>query len=182
MLPEDIEKKNIKIIHTIRDPRDVAVSYYHMVRMFKPISYEGSWDEFFKAFMEGKIGFGSWFENTKDYLSFKDKPNVLSIIYEEFLKDIPGTIRKIAVFLGKILSPDQVARIASIVEFKNMQKNPKLNKMDLSIFDESKGQFLRSGKSGDWKNYFSTAQENTFNSIYKSFAKEYGVTFNYEFK
>ena len=94
--------------------------------------------------MEGKVGFGSWFENTKDYLSFKDKPNVLSIIYEEFLKDIPGTIRKIAEFLGKILSPDQVARIASIVEFKNMQKNPKLNKMDLSVFDESKGQFLRS--------------------------------------
>ena len=176
MLPEDIEKENIKIIHTSRDSRDVAVSYFHLCCMFKPISYEGSWDEFLEDFMEGKILFGSWFDHTKDFLLYKDKPNVLSIEYEEFLEDIPGTIRKIAAFLGKALSPSQIARIASIVEFKSMQKNPKFNKMDLSIFDASKTPFLRSGKSGDWKNYFSNDQEKTFNSIYKPFAEEHGIT------
>ena len=167
MLPEDIQKKDVKVIHITRDPRDAAVSYFNLFKMLPQVMYQGTWQSFFEAFMEGKVWFGSWFDYTKDWNSYKNHPNILFVEYEDFLSDTKGMIRKLATFLGKALSEDQVDRIASIVAFKAMQKNPKFNKMDSEFADPSKGMIIRSGKIGDWKNYFTTEQEEIFSAVYK---------------
>ena len=180
MLPEDIKKKNIKIIHVSRDPRDVAVSYYHLSKMMTAVSYQGTWDAFFKDFTEGNIMFGSWFDYTQDWMKYKSDPNILCINYEGFLDDTTGTIKKIAEFIGCKLSCSIVDRISSIVSFSSMQKNPGLNRMNQTAFlDPAKGQFIRCGKIGDWKNYFTSEQEQTFGLIYKSFRSNSEVVFPY---
>ena len=49
------ESKRSKYIYVARNPRDVAVSYYHFVLSFGPSSYfNGSWEFFVKLFLEGK--------------------------------------------------------------------------------------------------------------------------------
>ncbi|KXJ07018.1 Sulfotransferase 1 family member D1 [Exaiptasia diaphana] len=41
-----------KYIYTIRNPKDVAVSYYYHYEGFKPLEFVGrSWDEFFEMFI-----------------------------------------------------------------------------------------------------------------------------------
>ena len=169
MLPEDIKRKNIKMIHISRDPRDVAVSYYHFCQIMKSVNYKGTWDTFFKAFMEGNVMIGSWFEYTKDWIKYKDDPNILFIDYEGFIDDNIGTINKIASFVGRKLSPSTVERIASIVSFRSMQNDPNFNRMEPSFLDGSKGHFIRSGKRGDWKKYFTSEQEQAFDSVYQIF-------------
>ena len=136
------------------------------------IRYEGTWDTFFNAFMEGRIWFGSWFDYTKDWHSFKNHPHILHIEYEDFLNDRKKIIKKIGGFLGNTLSEDQVERIASIVEFNAMKQNPKFNQMDHEFVDASRGQFIRSGKIGDWKNYFTSEQEEIFNAAYEKFCQD----------
>ena len=169
MLPEDVKKKNIKMIHVSRDPKDVAVSYYHFFQMVKNIRYEGTWDMFCKSFLEGDIVFGSWFEYTRDWMKYKDDPNILFIDYEGFIADTIGTINKMASFIGRKLSSSDAERIASIVSFSSMQKNPKFNRMDQIYFiDPSRGQFIRSGKVGEWKKYFSSEQEQAFDSVFQN--------------
>ena len=49
------ESKRSKYIYVARNPRDVAVSYYHFVLSFGPGSYfNGTWEFFAKLFLEGK--------------------------------------------------------------------------------------------------------------------------------
>lgn len=167
MLPDDVQKKDVKIIHISRDPRDVVVSYYHFCQIWRMFNYQGSWDTFFEAFLEGNVAFGSWFDYTKDWMSHKDDPNILFIDYEGFQADSVATIAKIANFLGKNLSTDIVEKIASEVCFDSMKQNPRLNRMDPMFFDESKGHFIRSGKVGDWKNYFTSDQQVAFDAVYQ---------------
>ena len=93
MLPEDVKKKNIKIVHVSRDPRDVAVSYYRLSKMMTAVSYQGTWDAFFKDFTEGNLSFGSWFDYTQDWMKYKSDPYILYITYEGFLDDTTGTIK-----------------------------------------------------------------------------------------
>ena len=39
--------------------------------------------------------------------------------------------------------------------------------MELPFYDKTKGEFLRSGTTGDWKNYFSPDEEKHFDSFYQ---------------
>ena len=49
------ESKRSKYIYVARNPRDVAVSYYHFVLSFGPSSYfNGTLEFFVKLFLEGK--------------------------------------------------------------------------------------------------------------------------------
>ena len=169
MLPEEIEKKNIKIIHISRDPRDIAVSYFHFCQMNQFINYKGSWESFFRAFMEGEVIGGSWFQYQREWMKYKDNPNILFIEYEKFLTNTADTVNRMAHFIGKTLDANKLDQIAEIVSFNYMKSNPNLNRMDRPFFDKSKGQFLRSGKTGDWKSYFSSDQEKYFDAIYQKF-------------
>ena len=171
-LPEDIQKKDVKVIHTNRDQRDAAVSYYRLYQTMTKTRYEGTWETFFNAFMEGRVWYGTWFDYTKDWNSFKNHPHILHIEYEDFLNDRKGMVEKIAGFLGKTLSEDQVERIASIVEFNSMKRNPKFHQMDHESLDASRGEFIRSGKTGDWKNYFTSEQKKIFNAAYEKFCED----------
>ena len=49
------ESKRSKYIYVARNPKDVAVSFYHFVQSFDPGSYfNGTWEFFVKLFLEGK--------------------------------------------------------------------------------------------------------------------------------
>ena len=151
MLPEEIKKKNTKIIHISRDPRDIAVSYFHFCQMNRFINYKGSWNSFFRAFMEGEVQGGSWFEYQREWMENKDNPNILFIEYEKLLTNTADTVNRMAHFIGKPLEANKVDQIAEIVSFKSMKNNPTLNRMELPFYDKSKEEFLRSGKTDDWK-------------------------------
>ena len=53
-LPPNVWKKQVKIIVVLRNPKDVAVSFYNFMKGLKMFDYEGSFAGFFPTFMEGK--------------------------------------------------------------------------------------------------------------------------------
>ena len=169
-MPADIERKDIKIVHISRNPKDVVVSYFHFSKMNTFFNYQGSWEAFLRAFMEGEVAGGLWFDYQKDWMQYRNNPNILFIEYEQFLADTPETIRKIARFLEKPLTESQVDQIAEIVSFKSMKNNPNLNRMKNAFHDKSKGQFLRSGKAGNWKSQFTAEQEEAFDTLCQKYS------------
>ena len=61
-LPENLWKSKAKIINIIRNPCDVAVSFYHFAKINTVYDYQGSWDTFFEAFMTGHVAWGGWYD------------------------------------------------------------------------------------------------------------------------
>lgn len=56
-----------KYIYAIRNPRDVAVSFYYHSRLIKPLGFTGDWNCFFELFIQGKNEFGLWFDHVLEW-------------------------------------------------------------------------------------------------------------------
>ncbi|NWJ11841.1 ST2B1 Sulfotransferase, partial [Crypturellus undulatus] len=67
-------------------------------------------------------------------------------------------------FLGQDLGEEAVASVVRNASFASMRDNPMCNSVLLpsDIMDQTKGQFLRKGICGDWKNHFTVTQSETF--------------------
>ena len=66
------------------------------------------------------------------------------------LQDANAEIKRLADFLGRPLTEEQIQQIAVHTDFKNMSKNEKLNSSELTIKDkhtgETKFEFMRQGR------------------------------------
>jgi len=71
---------------------------------------------------------------------------------------LPNTIKKIAKFLDKSYTDEEVSKVAHHLDIQNFRDNPMVNHSEfracgiLPPFD--KKSFIRKGGSGDWKNIF----------------------------
>ena len=128
-------------------------------------------------FLKPKFKFiaGSWWDYMADWLQYKDEPHILFVQYEDMVKEPEAMISRISEFLGKELTETQISHIAKLVSFDMMKKNTQLSSpIQQSILDTSKGSFMRKGKVGDWKNYFTQKQSEEFDAVFQNFVKETG--------
>jgi len=99
---QEIPKGPGKYIYVARSGKDVAVSYYHLYKSH--LHFQGSFDDFYKLFIKGKVLFGSWFKHVADWKKHRDDQNVLFLEYEDLLKDFGTCLQKIIKFCGIELS------------------------------------------------------------------------------
>nr|XP_028595849.1 sulfotransferase family cytosolic 2B member 1-like isoform X1 [Podarcis muralis] len=158
-----------QVIHLTRNPKDVAVSFYHFCRMAKFFPDPGTFDEFLLNFLDGAVHYGSWFEHTRGWLSCKEELDVFYITYEELHQDLEGSVERLSAFLDCPLQPGQMASIQKHCSFASMRNNTMVNGtlVPHEIMDPSKSQFMRKGIVGDWKNHFSPLQIEMFNKKYQ---------------
>ena len=180
MLPIDVKNKGIKVIHVSRNPKDVCVSAFHYMKMFKQVrDFQPPWDDFVNMFQKMHM-FGTWVDYTKDWLEYRHDPNILFVQYEEFVQDPQKMILRLSQHVGKQLTSEQIDRIVNLVSFDNMRDNPKLDVKHSEILDNTKGRFVRKGKVGDWKNHFSKEQSEMFDQMYEKLASDTGFSINFE--
>ena len=89
-------------------------------------------------------------------------------------------MKKIADFLGKNYSDDIIDKIADHCSYKKMKTNPCLNMEDVPAYDAKISPFLRKGKIGDWKNFFSEDESAKFDDFYKNKMSGSGLEFEFE--
>jgi len=167
-----------KYIYIARNPKDVAVSYFHFHQTLSTYDgYNGPWEFFLKLFMEGNVGWNFWNDHVLGWWKHRDDPNVLFLKYEDLQKDLLSHIRMIAEFLNKPLSDELINRIAEQCSFSGMTKNEASYK-----FTEKKdsGSLLRKGVVGDWKNYLTPEQNEKFEKEVLEKLKGSGLEFDFE--
>ena len=54
LLPAQIFSKKAKIVYVVRNPKDLAVSFYHFHKYVPELPQYESWDQFFDDFIVGK--------------------------------------------------------------------------------------------------------------------------------
>ncbi|XP_051918519.1 sulfotransferase family 5A, member 1 [Hippocampus zosterae] len=168
MLAEALRGSKAKVIYVSRNPKDVAVSFYHFHKMANFLPDVGSFQEFLNAFLEGTVHFGSWFDHVKGWTSqVGAMANLLHVTYEELSTDLEGSILKVSAFLQHALVKDEVNNCAAHCRFCSMKDNEMINGslVPREILDHSKGSFMRRGKVGDWRNLFTKEQNEHFERV-----------------
>ncbi|XP_071104528.1 sulfotransferase 6B1-like [Haliotis cracherodii] len=165
LLPTQVQKKKTKIIYLMRDPRDVIVSRFVVTNQYRANERTMvEFDEYLVASVEGKVAWGSWFDDVISWekvMSESDHP-VLIVRYEETKQNPFRVIKSISEFLN-IKCPDQLVRdIAIQSDFKHM----KTAKGDIAEKRDGEAIHYRKGITGDWKNWFTAVQTKDFNDIY----------------
>lgn len=132
--------KDAKYIYVARNPYDCCVSYfYHTKHMPEYHFEEGTFDQFFEMFVEGKVDFGDYFDHLLSWYDHRNDPNVLFVTYEQLKKDIRAWVLKIADFIGeefgqKLRSDNSLLdNVLQNISVKNMKET--VNDSMKNLFD-----------------------------------------------
>ena len=141
-LPEPRMKR---VVHLVRDGRDVMVSYFHMLQN------QGK-----SANIKDMVLFGKdlypcdWGQHCKQWLENPYNAQILKISYEQLINDPFDTIFKYCLFLGIEASEEKINHIIQKSSFKLMQKK-EISQGWGEDFNLKQGLFIRRGKVGSYK-------------------------------
>ncbi|KAM8799312.1 sulfotransferase 2B1-like [Eudromia elegans] len=169
VLAPALQRARAKVIYVARNPRDVAVSFYHFHRLAKFLPEPGSFDAFLERFLEGSVQYGSWFEHVKGWLAQRQLLDIFYVTYEELHEDLPGAARRLGAFVGRAPSPETLRSLERHCSFAAMRDNAMANYslIPREIMDHSRGRFMRKGVVGDWREHFSPRQSDLFDRVYR---------------
>ncbi|XP_071370172.1 amine sulfotransferase-like [Centroberyx affinis] len=182
MLPHGVRAKRIKVVYVMRNPKDVLVSLYHFAHSWTMLEAPKSFEDFFQQFLDGDVYMGPWFDHVREYYTARDQMDILFLKYEDILKDLRGEVVKLCAFLGKDLTDEAIDQVVEASIFKNMKTNPKANYKDLVETQRYKKETMRKGVAGDWKNFFTVAQNERFDQMFKEKMSDLPLTFTWEIK
>jgi hypothetical protein len=156
-----------KYIYVARNGKDVAVSQYHLDRTH--IGYEGTFDEFFERFLNGKTPFGCWFAHVKGWWRHRNDPNVLFLTYEELSRDLEGRICRIADFIGRDVPAERLPTIVGRCRFAFMkQYENQFDPVMETLWEQGirLNSFLRHGRTGDGAVQLTVQQQARFDEAF----------------
>lgn len=158
-LPRHWLPDGARYIYVERDGPDVLVSYFHFYRAY--LGFQGTLDDFYRRFMDGRVQYGSWFEHVAEWHERTDNPDVLVVRYEDLMKDRKRVIERIVEFLGWDCDERCIDRAVIESSFDAMKRRE-------SVFDHATAlllergvrprSFLRSGQSGAGAGDLTSAQ------------------------
>lgn len=136
------------MVYVARNPRDVAVSYYHLNRLSRVFGYTGDFPQFWDYFERDQVLYGSYWKHIEEGWQRRHEPNVLFMFYEDMNHDLPGAIRKVSKFLDKTIADDEVNKLAEYLNIDQFRNNPSVNLKELyntGEFDSKEEAFVRNG-------------------------------------
>jgi Sulfotransferase domain len=157
-----------RVIYIVRDPRDVAVSFYHHNVKWRNIPDDYPMDEFIPRFIQAEFDpwWGSWGDNVKSWMVMRrGMPTFMMLRYEDLQADPVRELLKVALFLQQAgfpqidASPETLAKavaLSSPERMRELEKKQAAHYAQLKKTRQDKP-FVRSAKSGGWKTTLSSA-------------------------
>jgi Sulfotransferase domain len=146
-----------RIICIVRDPRDVALSYYDFQRKYRHIQDGYPMESYVNDFVTGKlnsIDWGTWGENVASWFYTRGKTeDFLLLRYEDMMEDPFRELARTATFLGIESDP---ARLEQAVQRSSADRMREMEKRESDQWVATKKHrkdipFVRVAKSGGWK-------------------------------
>ncbi len=173
---EPFNRRYHRAIHLVRDPRDVAISYWTFMQRLGKIEVRpeddeaASFDAFIDALIAGRIdAFSTWDAHLRSYLRAAElrQADILRISYEDMRADTPSALMSIGSFLGLSVTRDMAESAAERGSLENMRRAED----DAVATDETPFattgrrtgiRAIQSGQVGGWRSRLSDAQREKF--------------------
>ncbi|KAL4224158.1 Sulfotransferase [Mactra antiquata] len=175
-----LQEKQIKTILCLRNPKDSAVSYYNHMISIKLYEYDGKWCNWLPTCMDGKLEYGKYTDYLKGFeTAIKQGVGFpLHVMYFEDLKSNGlEELDKLLKFLKIDLDTELRKDIIHKCRFDQMvNKNWDATNF---MFHEAKEfttkGFMRKGSVGNWKTWFTVAQNEAFDKQWNSEMEGYSM-------
>ena len=172
-----VKLSRAKYIYVARNPKDNAISFYF--HSCSKLGYDGTWDQFFNLYVQGKVGYGSFFDHVLDWWkASQNSDNILFLKYEDLKRDLRQAVQTVADFLELELDRDLREAIVAQSSFESMAANPKAN-LDWVPQRPQFPKHMRKGVIGDWRNHFSPEQNEIFDLTYSNCMQDSGLHFDF---
>lgn len=163
---ECFEPRYRRVIYIARDPRDVAVSFYHHNVKAGNIPDHYSMDDFIPRFIAAEFDtkWGSWNDSVKSWLTLRQgQPEFLMLRYEDMKKDPARQLLRVGEFLQQCsfrkidLGSDKVQRAVEQSTPERMRALEKEQGGQWVLTKQTRGDkpFVRTASAGGWKSTLS---------------------------
>jgi len=144
-----------RVVLIVRDPRDVAISYYHFVRKAKHLPLDASIADFMALFLSGRIDpYGSWGENVGSWLGGRrGSQDFIIVRYEDLLANTETQLAQIADRLGLNVNDEQLRRAVenSTADAMRSLEDAQRDQHRALKNSHSEIPFVRAAKAGQWQ-------------------------------
>jgi hypothetical protein len=154
---EPFDPRYSKVVCILRDPRAVAVSYFHHLVGIKQIADYLPLNHYIPGFIQGKLdSFGTWEVHARGWLNaHKQHPDRVMIVkYEELKSETEQTLSNIASFLGIVAPIEKIQAAIKWSSPENMRmleaEARRLRHESFANFRENSF-FVRKASSIGWK-------------------------------
>ena len=165
----------------VQNPKDVAVSYFNFHISLK-FAKNVDWPTFASWFLSGEVSFGSYLDHVLSWWEHRDEENVLFLKYEDMKKDVRSAIVRIASFIGKDLTEEEMEIILRKSSFSYM-KNDHTANHDWIPKERKHAEatpFIRKSVVGDWKDMFTLELSGQFDARFTHKLKAAGLKLDFD--
>jgi hypothetical protein len=163
---ECFDPRYLRTIYIVRDPRDVAVSFYHHNIKAGNLPDGYPMDDFIPRFMAAEFDtkWGSWADNVMSWICLREhQTNFLLLTYEQMKKDPARELGKIASFLGDVwprdidVRPEKLSRAIELSSPERMRELEKSEAHNWVLTKQTRPDkpFVRSATTGGWRSVLS---------------------------
>jgi hypothetical protein len=145
-----------KVIYIVRDPRDVAVSYYHYNLKKRLLPPDCSIEQYAPLFIADELDMrcGPWGDHVMSWMNMREsRDKFLLLRYEDMQANTVAELRRVAEFFSIDPTPERLNRA---VQFSSADRLRELEKKESKDWVFTKGMrqdipFIRAAKSGGWQ-------------------------------
>jgi hypothetical protein len=151
-----------RILYIVRDPRDVAVSFYHHNIKAGNIPDDYPMQDFIPRFINADFDtkWGSWSEHVRSWLFLRQgRPDFLALRYEDMKKETLRELQRVASFLQQYsfaITDKSTEELQQAIDLSSPEHMRELEKQQGSEWVLTKHTrpdkpFVRSATAGGWK-------------------------------
>jgi hypothetical protein len=148
-----------RIIYIVRDPRDVAVSYYHYAIKINWIDENYPIEEFVPRFVAAEFDVrarwaASWSDHVMSWVSMRNESDgFLLLRYEDMMQNTEQELSRVACFLSLEPRVELLARAVQLSSADHMRglEERQAREWQLTQKNRQDKPFVRAAKSGSWE-------------------------------
>lgn len=174
-----------RVIYIVRDPRDVAVSFYHHNIKAGNIPDDYPLDDFIPRFIAAEFDrkWGSWLDSVQSWLLLRENhPGFILMRYEEMKRNTAHELARLAAFLDLCrfrqidASPERLQRAIELSSPERMRELEKQQSADWVLTKKTRADkpFVRTAASGGWKSILSPSSVTAIEAAWGPWMRKLG--------